>query len=333
MVLDSECCIVIDARDDPERQQAIARIRNRLLAEHLDASEAEVEQALGRHGRLNAAIASIKGGSASVRSLEPLTPEVPPELRDIADRVHVLDPEAPIAANELLAQFLPEPTHRPVIAKLLVLGALALGVVALTIAWRFTPFGHELSFAKLTAEMQRLAATHFGPLAVVAMYSVAALLSVPVTLLIAVTGLVFGAVAGAAYALSGTLIAAAAGWAAGAWLGRDAVRELAGARLNQLSERLRSKGLMAVILLRLVPVAPFSIVNLAAGASHIRFWDFMAGTAIGMAPGVVLATSFARQLVTAVTNPTPFSLMLVAVIGVALVSMSLILRRMLTRRQ
>ncbi|MFP3648756.1 hypothetical protein SB822_58955, partial [Paraburkholderia sp. SIMBA_054] len=84
--------------------------------------------------------------------------------------------------------------------------------------------------AKLTADAQRLAATHFGPIAVVAMYAVAALLSVPVTLLIAVTGLVFGAIAGAAYALAGTLIAAAAGWAAGAWLGRDAVRELAGER-------------------------------------------------------------------------------------------------------
>ncbi|MFM0753419.1 VTT domain-containing protein [Paraburkholderia strydomiana] len=331
MVLDSECCIVIDARDNPLRQAAIARIRNRLLAEHLDSSEADVEQALARHGRLNAAIASLKGHSA--RTLVPLTPEVPPELRDIADRVHVLDPEAPIEANELLAQFLPEPTRRPVIAKLLVLGALALGVVALTIAWRFTPFGHELTFAKLTADAQRLAATHFGPIAVVAMYAVAALLSVPVTLLIAVTGLVFGAVAGAAYALAGTLIAAAAGWAAGAWLGRDAVRELAGERLNQLSERLRSKGLVAIILLRLVPVAPFSIVNLAAGASHIRFWDFMAGTAIGMAPGVVLATSFARQLVTALTHPTPLSLLLVAAIGVALVSMSLVLRRVLMRRQ
>ncbi|HEX7933601.1 MAG TPA: VTT domain-containing protein, partial [Paraburkholderia sp.] len=95
----------------------------------------------------------------------------------------------------------------------------------------------------------------------------------------------------------------------------------------------RSKGLMAVILLRLMPVAPFSIVNLAAGASHVRFRDFMAGTAIGMAPGVVLATSFARQLVAAVTHPTPLSLMLVGVIGVALVSMSLVLRRMLTRRE
>jgi uncharacterized membrane protein YdjX (TVP38/TMEM64 family) len=88
-----------------------------------------------------------------------------------------------------------------------------------------------------------------------------------------------------------------------------------------------------MILLRLVPVAPFSIVNLAAGASHIRFWDFMAGTAIGMAPGVVLATSFARQLVTALTHPTPLSLLLVAAIGVALVSMSLVLRRVLMRRQ
>jgi len=60
MVLDSECCIVIDARDNPLRQAAIARIRNRLLAEHLDSSEADVEQALARHGRLNAAIASLK---------------------------------------------------------------------------------------------------------------------------------------------------------------------------------------------------------------------------------------------------------------------------------
>ena len=82
MVLDSECCIVIDARDNPEREAAIARIRNRLLAEHLDSSEADVDEALARHSRLNAAIASIKSNSDSVRTLEPLTPEVPPELRD-----------------------------------------------------------------------------------------------------------------------------------------------------------------------------------------------------------------------------------------------------------
>ncbi|CAH2908923.1 MAG: putative phospholipase D family protein [uncultured Paraburkholderia sp.] len=102
MVLDSECCIVIDARGDPQREQAIARIRNRLLAEYLDSSEAAVEDALAQHGRLNAAIASImtaKGEAA--RPLEPLTPEVPLELRDIADRVHVLDPEAPIARGAL----------------------------------------------------------------------------------------------------------------------------------------------------------------------------------------------------------------------------------------
>ncbi|MDR6411712.1 VTT domain-containing protein [Paraburkholderia terricola] len=330
MVLDTECCVAIDARGNAQAQATIARIRNALLAEHLDTSEAEVAQALERHGRLNPAIASLKHGA---RTLVPLTPEVAEEFRDFADKVHVLDAEAPIAPDELIRQFLPEPTHRSLTARLLVLGALALAVVALTIIWRFTPAGHPLSFTSLTHGVEQLAATRLGPAAVVAGYALAALLSVPVTLLIAVTGFVFGALTGAAYAMAGTLIAAAAGWAVGAWLGRDAVRELAGPKLNRLSERLHQKGLLAVIVLRLVPAAPFSIVNLAAGASRIRFRDFFAGTAIGMAPGVVLATSFAHQLVSAVRHPTPFSLMVVAAIGVALVGLSLLLRRILAGRR
>ncbi len=330
MVLDTECCVAIDARDDPLVQTTIARIRNQLLAEHLDTSEADVAQALEQHGRLNPAIASLRHGA---RTLVPLTPVVAEEFRDFADKVHVLDAEAPIAPDELIRQFLPEPSRRPLTAKLLALGALALVVVALAIVWRFTPAGHPLSFTSLTHGVEQLAATRFGPAAVVAGYALAALLSVPVTLLIAVTGFVFGALTGAAYAMAGTLIAAAAGWAAGAWLGRDAVRELAGPKLNRLSERLHQKGLLAVIVLRLVPAAPFSIVNLAAGASRIRFRDFFAGTAIGMAPGVVLATSFAHQLVSAVRHPTPFSLMLVAAIGVALVGLSLLLRRILAGRR
>ena len=39
---------------------------------------------------------------------------------------------------------------------------------------------------------------------------------------------------------------------------------------------------------RLVPVAPFTIVNLLAGAGHVRFRDFMIGTAVGMTPGIIL---------------------------------------------
>ena len=66
MVLDSECCVVIDAQDDPRGQAAMARIRNRLLAEHLGVGETDVARALHQHRRLNAAIASLRGGYAAL---------------------------------------------------------------------------------------------------------------------------------------------------------------------------------------------------------------------------------------------------------------------------
>lgn len=45
--------------------------------------------------------------------------------------------------------------------------------------------------------------------------------------------------------------------------------------------------------LRIFPVAPFNVINLVAGASHASFRDFVAGTAIGLAPGVLVLTSAA----------------------------------------
>ena len=45
-------------------------------------------------------------------------------------------------------------------------------------------------------------------------------------------------------------------------------------------------------LLRLVPVAPFTVVNLVAGASHVRALDFGLGTVLGIAPAVFAMTFF-----------------------------------------
>jgi uncharacterized membrane protein YdjX (TVP38/TMEM64 family) len=48
---------------------------------------------------------------------------------------------------------------------------------------------------------------------------------------------------------------------------------------------------LTVTALRVLPVAPFSIVNLVMGASHVSLRDFVVGTFLGMAPGIV-AISF-----------------------------------------
>ncbi|ACC74489.1 VTT domain-containing protein [Paraburkholderia phymatum] len=328
MVLDTECNITLEARGDPRIQAAIASVRNRLLAEHLDISPAQVQAAL-RTQRLNEAIAHLRHGE---RTLIPLDPVVSGDLEDLASHVSVFDAEAPVAPHELVRHFLPEERSRPLMGRLLALGTLALCVVVLAALWRFTPLRDAVSFATLVHGAQRVHASPFGPFAIVALYAIAASISVPVTLLIAVSGFVFGALWGSAYAFAGSMIAACVTYYAGASLGRDAVRKLAGSRINRISEKLGKKGFITVIVLRVVPVAPFTIINLAAGASHISLRAYLAGTVLGMTPGIVLATTFAHQLVAAVRHPSLAGLALVALIGAALVGLSVALQRFLARR-
>jgi uncharacterized membrane protein YdjX (TVP38/TMEM64 family) len=190
-----------------------------------------------------------------------------------------------------------------------------------------------LNLAELVQLIRRIDALPLAPVIVLTGYVVAAVISVPITVLIAATGLVFGAWPGIGYALGGTLLSALATYGLGVLLGRDAVRRLAGTRANRLSERLGAQGIVTVIVLRLLPIAPFTIVNLVAGASHIRLRDFMIGSTFGMVPGILLTVTFAHQLLNAIRHPGVGSVAAMLAIGMALVGISVMLQRWLGRRK
>ena len=86
-------------------------------------------------------------------------------------------------------------------------------------------------------------------------------------------------------------------------------------------------------LLRLMPVAPFSVVNLVAGASAIRFRDFILGSAIGMLPGVALMTLFGDRLGAWLRRPDLGNLAILVAVTVAVVALAIVLRRWSRRRQ
>lgn len=56
------------------------------------------------------------------------------------------------------------------------------------------------------------------------------------------------------------------------------------------------KGLWAIVVLRVLPVAPFTVGNLAAGVSQIKLRDFILGTLIGMGPGIITIAVFGSGL-------------------------------------
>ena len=121
-------------------------------------------------------------------------------------------------------------------------------------------------------------------------------------------------------------------FAIGRRLGRETVRKVAGSRLNALSRRLAKRGLLPVVIARLLPVGPYSIVNLVAGASHIGWRNFLIGTVLGLAPGVITTSLFIDRALAAIREPTPATFALLALIVVAIVTLVWAIRRILRSR-
>jgi phospholipase D1/2 len=59
---------------------------------------------------------------------------------------------------------------------------------------------------------------------------------------------------------------------------------------------------MSVAAIRLLPVAPFTIVSLAAGALRVPMKDYIIGSALGLLPGIIAITLLSGQLQRAVTG-------------------------------
>ncbi len=201
----------------------------------------------------------------------------------------------------------PAPLSSPRLRWRLMLLAIALlAVLGLAIAWTATPLRHWLDVDWLVSELQRFGQS-FGPVAATLGFALAMTLAVPLTLLTPVALIAFGPWAGLGCAMVGALLGAAASYGIGAFLGHEVLVRLAGPRINMLSQRMATRGLVAVILVRLVPVAPFAVINMVAGASHIRLRDLVLGTAIGMTPGTLAMVVFIDQITEALRAPTPLT--------------------------
>ncbi|HYN13490.1 MAG TPA: VTT domain-containing protein, partial [Burkholderiales bacterium] len=83
---------------------------------------------------------------------------------------------------------------------------------------------------------------------------------------------------------------------------RDSVRRIAGPKLDRMIEVLKKHGLLAMTLLRLVPLAPFAVESIVAGAIRMKVWHVALGTAIGLLPGTLATTVFGDAIETAISG-------------------------------
>jgi uncharacterized membrane protein YdjX (TVP38/TMEM64 family) len=190
-----------------------------------------------------------------------------------------------------------------------------------------------MSSDNLAAWTRAIQGHPFAYLIVQAAYVIGGLIMVPITLLVGVTAMVFAPVWGTIYALSGCLLNALATYLIGSRLGKQTVRKLAGRRLNRLSRQMAQRGILTVAIIRNIPVAPFTLVNMVAGASHIRLKDYLIGTAIGMLPGILAITIFADRLLQTIKNPGWGNALLAAALAVFLILSGRWLKKRLAGRR
>lgn len=126
-----------------------------------------------------------------------------------------------------------------------------------------------------------------GMLVFVAAYAAFTLLILPKGVLSVTAGLAWGLLPGVPLVLVGAVLGATAAFWVGRGLGRDGVTRIAGAHLGRLDELVDRHGIAAIILVRLIPVIPFSAINYASGLTAIRFAPYLTGTAIGIVPGTI----------------------------------------------
>ena len=221
-----------------------------------------------------------------------------------------------------MLQIAPDMGGKRVPSGSVIVGISILIAVALALVWRSTPLADVVAPKSVIAFAESLADYWWAPLAVILAYTPATLVMFPRWLITLAAVAIFGPWAAFAYAELGVVLAALCGYVSGQLVSLRTVRRMAGPRMHGLTRLLRRRGLIAVTAVRLVPIAPFIVVNVVMGAMRIRPHHYLVGTVLGMLPGMLATTVLGDQLTEAISEPTRVNLWIGAVALLALATMA-----------
>ncbi len=343
MGLDSECDLVVEDASG----EAPAALRADLLAEHLGAEQEAVAASIGERGLL-ATLDRFGGGE---RRLEPLATDgsdIDGMLKPIAQ---IADLERPVeqAWDELVEEVTTPREDRQGEAsgsqagaarrylELLTHPSVGWGFLALLIVlvaglaiWQARTAGDGFDPMALLETLRGTAAHPLAPLAVIPAFVAGSLVVAPVTGMIALCALLFGPWVASASAIAGTLTATVVNHAIGRRLGNVVEGRVPRAVTVRMKALGRSSDAWSLAGLRLIPIAPFTVINLLAGASRVKLRDFLLGTIIGMGPGTVLicfSVDRARAALAGEPVFEPWVLVVIAAAGIALIGLRVLQQR------
>ncbi len=134
------------------------------------------------------------------------------------------------------------------------------------------------------------AAGPFGPAVFIVIYALGTLFA-PATPFTIAGAVIFGKLYGMFYNLAADILGASLGFFLGRYFLHGMARNFLESKLPWLDRKVAEEGFSVIFYLRIFWF-PFIVLNYAAGATRIRFLEYLLGTALGLLPPVFIFTYF-----------------------------------------
>lgn len=299
MGADSECDLIFEAASDQHRD-FIASVRRRLIGHFSGLDEHTVAQ---NEDRLFSLLDEVSraDGAKTLWDVESsvLTSKLATMVQPVAD------PERPLHLERAASRMWRTKT-------VIGIASIAVALFGLAMAWSYTSLGDFANAGRISTLLSAYSQSIWGPAFAIAAFVVGGLVVFPVLVLIAATAAALGPWLGFVTALAGVSLSAFLLFVIGRAVGRERLQQLLGRRAARIQERIVGKGILAVVVIRMIPIAPFSVVNVVAGASTLPLRDFLVGTLLGMTPGILAMAILGAQIADLARNASWSNILLLA---------------------
>lgn len=214
-------------------------------------------------------------------------PEISADMHSASSKA---EPDAPTST--------PGPVWKAALWRL----APVLAIVAVAASFFILGLDEYVSFEAIRAnqaELQAFVGQNFvlAALAYVALYATVVAASVPGALVLTITGgFLFGTFVGTGLTIFGATLGATGIFLIARTALGDVLRRKTGGALARMAEGFREDAFNYLLVLRLIPIFPFFIVNLAPAFLGVPLRTFFIATFIGIAPGTFVYSSVGAGL-------------------------------------
>jgi uncharacterized membrane protein YdjX (TVP38/TMEM64 family) len=264
-------------------------------------------------------------------SLAPIAVVEPSQFRcEIADS-RLLDPEEPLDPGYWIRSGTRGSDRSSLKKRILSISAVILVLVALAFIFHDW-LGQYVDKQSAMAYFESIRESPWLPAILTGVFILASITGVSLNVLLVAAALVLDPWLTFAAGLVGAQAGANLGFLAGRLWGKNLMHHFAPDKVKWLSKKLGERGVLSTAFLRLLPIAPFPVVNIAAGSSHMSAKIFNLGSLLGMAPGMLGVVLLADVTQKAVQKPDAWNLSLFFLVTAAFIGAVWFVRRALRKR-